>query len=91
MIYTRQSSLINDRSWWRHEESEASLYWSASERRWIIEAKDVRWVSPLTNLNEDLARFPQGIQTYCNTINFGIDMSGSDLYLPDCSILVTVV
>ncbi len=67
MIYARQSSLINDRSWWRLEDSEASLYWSISDRRWIIEAKDVRWESPLTDLDDDLARFPQGIQKYCNT------------------------
>ena len=71
--YIKQTSLTNGKDWWRirsdqptpYVDSGATIYWSDSDSRWVIEASDVIWKAPTTVFNtlDDDRQFP-GLQEY---------------------------
>ena len=74
-IYMKQGSLVNGMDWWKQrytdaahltdEDAGASIYWSDTAERWLIEASDVIWEAPTTTFNDldDDRHFP-GLQMY---------------------------
>ena len=72
-IYSKQSSLLNGRDWWSIRDDQptpgsdgmASIYWSDSKARWVIEASDITWEAPddVFNALDDDRHFP-GLQEY---------------------------
>ena len=53
-IYSKQLSAVNGKPWYRLRKGQpspsddhgSSLYWSETDKRWMIEATDIKWTAP---------------------------------------------
>ena len=74
-IYTKQSSLVNGRDWWRsrsdqphpYDDTNSTIYWNSNDEKWVIESPEVWLVAP--NLDPSAQRsiklhFHQ-LRTFC--------------------------
>ena len=74
-IYTKQSSLVNGRDWWRsrsdqphpYDDTNTTIYWNSNDEKWVIESPEVWLVAP--NLDPSAQRstklhFHQ-LRTFC--------------------------
>ena len=72
-IYSKQASLINGMDWWSIRDDQptpgsdhsASIYWSDSTWRWVIESPEITWEAPkhVFNALDDDSHFP-GLQEF---------------------------